>query len=152
MLSLLWMIPVFALDRVSKLFLRSFLARGPFVLIPGVLSLTYAQNTGMAFSFLSEHTGLLTVLSALLLAAMTVCFMYYLPRTRLCRSLIGVFVGGALGNLYDRVFYGYVIDFIELLFVRFAIFNVADIAVVIAGGALIALLVFTEDKVREPGK
>ena len=115
---------VLVLDQLSKQWLR----QADRVLIPGVLKLTGVRNTGAAFGLLGGGQWGLAAVTAVL----TLLVLLYIWRAR-PRGLFGLglalIVGGALGNLVDRLLLGYVIDFIELLFVRFAIFNVADIAV-----------------------
>ena len=100
------------------------------VLLPGVLRMTYAQNTGMAFSMLSGRPWLLGFLSVGLLTSGCLLLRRYRlgPVSRTAAMLI---LGGALGNLLDRFIHGYVIDMFEVLLFGFAIFNVADVALVI---------------------
>ena len=69
-----------------------------------------------------------------------------LPKT--ARAGMWMIIGGGLGNLYDRIVYGAVMDFIEPLFVRFAVFNAADIAIV-CGAVLAAAAIFIDEKRRE---
>ena len=115
--------------------------KGTVVIIPHLLGLQYLENTGMAFSMLSGKTVFLAVVTSLALAVMA----YFLfikrigqPFERFCFILI--FAGG-VGNLIDRIFQGYVIDYFEFLFMDFAIFNVADVYVCMGVG-LYALYVF----------
>ncbi|MBQ3390907.1 MAG: signal peptidase II [Clostridia bacterium] len=133
---------VFALDRLVKHWCISTLRPiGSLAVWPNVLSFTYAQNTGAAFSMLSGKRTLLTVLP---IAAFCLLVWLYLkrvfahPLTDLAFPLI---MGGAIGNLYDRILYGYVVDFIEIRLFRFAIFNVADCAISIGSALLILYLV-----------
>jgi len=125
---------VFAADRATKIWAMGRKPAGE-VLIPGVLGLRYAENRGIAFSLFSGSPVLPAVLAGgvLLLAAMLLRErkMGALPETGLMMML-----GGALGNLADRIFLGYVPDWIELLFVRFAIFNAADMCLTV-GCALV---------------
>ena len=110
---------------------------GPVTLIPGVLAFTYAENTGMAFSILSGYTWLLGVVS---LAAIALGW-WILRGFRLgpvSRTAAMLMLGGAVGNMIDRFFRGYVVDMFEALFVEFAIFNVADAALTV-GTALMAV-------------
>ncbi len=110
---------------------------GSVTLIPHVLALTYAENTGMAFSLFSGRAWLLGVVSALcILAGWLVLRRYKLGR--LSRIAAMLMLGGAVGNMLDRFFRGYVVDMFEVLFVEFAIFNVADAALTV-GTALMAL-------------
>lgn len=124
---------VFAVDRASKAWAVSALRDSPRDVWPGVLRFAYAENTGAAFSALQGSTVLLTVLTALILAALLTLLLLrggqYPP---IARAALWVLLGGGLGNLYDRVAYGYVVDFIEPTFVRFAVFNVADAFMVLA--------------------
>lgn len=111
-----------ALDQGVKALARH--AEG-FTLIPGVLAFTYAENTGMAFSLFSGQPWLLALLSL----GLMVLGWRILRRYRLgpwSRTAAMMMLGGAVGNLIDRLLTGYVVDMFEVLFVRFAIFNVAD--------------------------
>ena len=138
-----------ALDRLSKLWAASSLAgRGAAEVIPGVLGWRYAENTGAAFSAFAGSGAALCVSTALIMAAALVWLLRH-PR---CGGWLAcgvvMAVAGGMGNLYDRVRYGYVIDFIELLFVRFAIFNVADIFVVCGTICLMIGILRAEGKKR----
>ena len=119
------------LDRLSKFFLMD----ADSVLIPGLIRLTGTRNTGAAFSLFSDSAWVLPLVTALLTLAVAI----YIIKTRpkgLMGAALAVLLGGAAGNLIDRLSLGYVIDFIELSFIRFPIFNLADIAVV--SGCLLA--------------
>ncbi len=107
------------------------------VLIPGILGLTYAENTGAAFSMLSGQPFAMGLISVLCIGLGWLLLRSYRLGT-LSRIGAMLMLGGAVGNLIDRLFRGYVIDMFEFLFVRFAIFNVADAAVT-AGAALLFL-------------
>ena len=109
----------------------------PVTLLPGVLRLTYAENTGMAFSLFSGRAWLLGFVSAgCILLGWLVLRRYRLgPLSRIASMLM---LGGAVGNMLDRWIRGYVVDMFEALFVDFAIFNVADAALTV-GAVLMAL-------------
>lgn len=130
-----------ALDQLTKHLTRTYLmSRGTVVLIPGVVGLTYVENTGMAFSSFSGYTPVLAVLSlaaSVLLAA--AIWKRWLPQP-FCQWMLTLILAGAVGNLIDRAFLGYVTDMIQVLFVNFAVFNVADCCVVV-GGILLAVYV-----------
>ena len=110
---------------------------GSVTLIPRVLALTYAENTGMAFSLFSGRAWALGVVSAAcILVGWLVLRRYQLGRfSRIAAMLM---LGGAVGNMIDRFLRGYVVDMFEALFVKFAIFNVADAALTV-GTALMAI-------------
>ena len=117
------------------------------VLIPGVLGLSYYENPGAFFGFLGGLDAARWLLSALKIAILGGILWYYnrLPlqkRLWLIRvPLILIFVGG-LGNLIDRVTLGIVRDMLEFLFVRFAIFNLADVYVTVGVFSLIFIGLF----------
>ena len=139
-----WMaVAVVMADQLVKALARRL--TGPMTLIPGLIGLRYSENTGMAFSLLSRHTWLLTAFSALLiLVGWRVMRRYRLGR--LSRIAAMLMLGGAVGNLIDRLLAGYVVDMFEVLLFRFAIFNVADAALTVGGMLLaVTLLFFPKD-------
>lgn len=102
-------------------------------LIPGVLQLHYSENDGAMMGLLPGKTVLMSVLAFVMLAIMVYIIFSGKIRSRvLYCALVGVFAGG-LGNIIDRIFRGYVIDYIEVLFVRFYIFNFADCLITVGG-------------------
>ena len=107
------------------------------VLIPGVIRLTTAFNTGAAMSLFSGGGAVLAAVTVLLILAGG-AFAWQRACGGLSALGCGLMLGGAVGNLVDRLLYGYVIDLFELTFVRFYIFNGADVAIV-TGAALCAV-------------
>lgn len=92
----------------------------------GLFQLTYVENTGAAFSSFSNSTLVLSVLTSIIIAVCLVyLFMRKSPSIFVTVSLI-LIVSGGIGNMIDRISNGYVIDFIEPLFIKFAVFNIAD--------------------------
>ena len=120
----------------------------PVTLIPGVLALTYTQNTGMAFSLFSGRAWALGVVSAVcILAGWLVLRRYSLGQWSRIGAML--MLGGAAGNMIDRFLRGHVVDMFETLFVTFAVFNVADAALTV-GTALMAIsLIFRPDEWRD---
>ena len=125
---------VFLLDILSKNFIQNKMIYGEQVEITSFLSLVHFQNTGAAFSFLSDQGGW----QRYFLIAISLLAVLYIPwlinqYKKNILIIIGLFLilGGAMGNLYDRISYGYVIDFIYLHFAEFywPAFNVADSAI-----------------------
>ncbi len=113
--------------------------------IPGLFQLTYVQNTGMAFSMLQGGRWFFLVMT---LAAFAI--MGYALKKKWITHPTGLWAlaaiaGGAVGNLIDRVRLGYVIDMIEVTFMEFAVFNVAD-CFVVCGAILLAIYAFFFDK------
>ena len=96
--------------------------------IPGIVQLTYVQNTGAAFSSFEGQQWLFALIFLVFTAA--VVYEYFkksMPFTACERWLIAAIYAGGLGNMIDRVRLGYVVDMIETTFMEFPVFNVADI-------------------------
>ena len=121
---------------------------GPVTLIPRVLALTCARNTGMAFSLFSGRAWALGVVSAVCIVGGWLVLRRYRLGTV---SRIGamLMLGGAVGNMIDRFLRGYVVDMFEALFVDFAIFNVADAALTIGTALMAFTLLLRPDEWRE---
>ena len=119
-------------------------------LIPGVLELRYFLNDGMAFSMLAGKQKLLIAATSLmLLGVLWMLFARKLtPLERVAWTLV---LGGGIGNLIDRVLNGEVVDYINLLFMQFAVFNFADICVCVGVG-LWVLVIFLEELHAENGQ
>ena len=117
-------------------------------LIPGLVELCYVQNTGGGFSILTEHTWLLTLVSAVVAVALTVVLFKKVFRHPFGVASLSIVLAGAIGNLIDRALFGSVTDMFNLLFMRFAVFNVADICVVVGGIAAAAYYLLLADKLE----
>ena len=133
------------LDQVTKLAAVSALKdREPFVLIPGVFQLQYLENRGAAFGLLQNARIFFLAVTLIALAAV-IYVLVRLPLKRkyiVLRFLMVLIAAGAVGNMIDRVFLGYVRDFLYFSLIDFPIFNVADIYVTCATILLILLLLF----------
>ena len=111
--------------------------------IPGVLSLTYVQNTGAAWSMFEGMQWMFALIFLVLTVA--VLYEYFkapLPFSRFERWCIAAIYGGGLGNMIDRVRFGYVIDMIKTDFMNFPVFNVADCFITCGCFAMIFSLLF----------
>ena len=133
------------LDRLTKLWAQYALApRGGAPLWPGVLGLRYARNTGVAFSLGAGLAWLIPAATACLALAVLVIAWRGKGWPRPARGGLLLIAAGGVGNLLDRLIYGYVVDFIELQFVTFPIFNLADVAICL--GALCAAMAMLPGK------
>ena len=129
-------LPVFAADQLSK---RAAAAvDGCRTLIPGILRCHRVSNTGMAFSMLSGHGWLLAGLTAAMIAGIALYLFRHPDEPALTRAGLWLIAGGGAGNLADRLTRGAVIDFLELAFVRFAVFNVADVCICLGAALVVA--------------
>lgn len=132
---------LFLIDLVSKVIISTNLElNNSLVIIDDFFSLTYIKNYGAAFSILVNYRLLLIIVSIIVIILLIIFLIKNKLKTKLefiCYSLL---LGGILGNLFDRVVYGYVIDFFDFTFFgyNFAIFNLADSFIVIS----IILLLF----------
>jgi signal peptidase II len=150
---LLLMAAVVLLDQVTKAIVVRALALHEYVpLVDGLLSLSHVRNRGAAFGLLSEwdvpyQSALLSVLSLGALVAIALYFVRLPSSARLPRVALALVLGGALGNLIDRVRLGYVVDFVHAYWRQhqWPDFNVADSAITIG----VTLLVL--DILRSPG-
>lgn len=132
----LWLAPgaaVLLLDRLVKIWTEGVECQA----IPGVIAICSVHNSGMALGLFQGRTvGILLLSLGLIgLCAWLLCSMR--PQG-LAAAAVSMVAGGALGNMLDRVFLGYVMDMFDLEFMDFYVFNVADVAVV-AGAALCGL-------------
>ncbi len=131
------------IDRLTKLAVTR-LAPRPGALIPGVINLRPVENRGMAFSMLSGQSLALTLVTAAMIAVLVGWLIARPEAPRLFRAGLWLIAGGGLGNLYDRLTRGGVVDFIELAFVRFAVFNVADVCICAGAALAVAGTMMTE--------
>lgn len=125
--------------------LKTLLKNADQPLIPGVIKLLGIRNTGVSFGLLAGHPEMvaLITLALILLAGL------FLRRMRLggLGALgAGLMLGGALGNLLDRMIYGAVVDYLKLLFIDFPVFNLADVAILLGAGLLVL------EAIKTPGE
>jgi len=140
---------IIALDQISKYWVINNI--GPtdsITVIPEVIDFVYVKNTGAAFSFLADKTYGIIFLSCISVAFCigVVWFMIKKkPQNKLLTISLALMLSGAFGNVIDRISRGYVVDFIETTFIKFPVFNVADIAITL-GAALVIIFVLFFDK------
>ncbi len=120
-------------------------------LIPGVVHLIYVENRGAAFGILQNMRVFFLILTAAALIFIVVAQLRRWPRHPLGVWSLTLIMGGALGNFIDRAAQGYVVDMFEFEFVRFAIFNVADMFVSIGGVLFCIYLLFMHEQ-KDGGK
>jgi len=127
---------VFLIDRLLKLAVQATMFTGQSVpLVPGVLHLTYIQNSGGAFGILSGNP-LVLLIGSLAAVAVVLWLLLTGPPSRMAALACGLVLGGAAGNLADRLLTGKVTDYVDISV--WPIFNAADVAIV--GGVGLLLL------------
>ena len=150
MLATIVIVLLVLLDQLVKYLVKTNIPLGSSVsFLPGILSLAHIHNTGAAFSMLSGARWFFVILTV----AFVIFGMWVLLTGRLRHSLGKwswvLVLAGAVGNLIDRCLYGYVVDMFEVQFMHFAIFNVADIFVVVGGILFCIYYLFLHDKKKE---
>ncbi|MCX6597869.1 MAG: signal peptidase II [Acidobacteria bacterium] len=141
----LWAGLIVALDRVTKVLIEQKVALWDTIpVIPGILNIVYTRNRGAAFGLLNDAPELLR---KVLLIGVSLVILGFIVRMLLTQSesrlALTLVLGGAVGNLYDRIVYGSVTDFIQVFLgsYEWPSFNVADSAICIGAG-LLALEIF----------
>ena len=141
----IYIIGLILIDQLSKVWALSAL-RGTegIVVIPNVFELSYLENRGAAFGILQDHQIFFVLITVA--AAVILTWIYRrIPQTKKyipLRISYALIMAGAFGNLIDRVFRGYVIDFIYFSLIDFPVFNMADIYVVCSGIFLVFCVCF----------
>ncbi len=163
---------VFLLDQLTKAYIHNTMhLYQSYPVLGDFLRITYIENSGMAFG-IKVSSSLPVTLAAMVAAAVIMVYLYKMNgEQRTARAAMALILGGALGNLYDRITRGSVVDFIDveffnlripefnLLFLRFPgyslerwpVFNVADAAVTV-GMIILAVIVLTEKKPEAPSQ
>ena len=141
-----------AIDQLTKWLAATFLRQvGTFPIISEVLHLTYHTNKGMAFGMLESHRWLFMSVSTITIIGLAfLLYSGYVRQNKLYTVSLALIISGGIGNMIDRFFLGYVIDFIDFRLIDFAIFNGADSFVCVGAGILILALIL--DVIKEAKK
>lgn len=150
MIETLVVVLLVALDQIVKYLVKTNIPLGGQMdFIPHILGLTHIHNTGAAFSMLSGARWFFVVLT-IVFVVFALWVLYAKKITHpMGRWTLVLIIAGALGNLIDRIIYGYVVDMFEVLFMQFAIFNVADIFVVVGGILFCIYFGFLHDRQKD---
>ncbi len=153
---LLWSllsIVIIILDQVTKAWVVSSIGLTESIkIIPGILDFVYVKNTGAAFSILAQREYGIIILSAVSIIFCAAVIWYILkkkPTSKLLLLSLSLMVGGAAGNVLDRIARGFVVDFIEVQFINFPVFNVADIAITVGAVLIIIYEIFFDRTKKE---
>ncbi|MBE6680101.1 MAG: signal peptidase II [Ruminococcaceae bacterium] len=112
-------------------------------ILDGILNFTFIKNDGMAFGLLGEHRWIFMTLSTVGIVAMLVYLIYLKGEDKLFSFSLSLVIGGGIGNMFDRILLGYVVDFIDVRCFSFWkwIFNFADSAVCVGAGLIILAVI-----------
>ncbi len=134
-----------ALDHITKYWALTYLKPlGNTSVIEGILDFTFVENRGAAFGFLSGQRWLFIILTLVISVGIIYIFIK-LPRNKVnlwIRFSLLLIFAGAMGNIIDRIYRGYVVDFLEITFISWPVFNMADIYVVIGTTMLMFIMLF----------
>jgi signal peptidase II len=149
---------VLVLDQLTKWWIASNLEVGKsFWIIEGFVRLRHTHNTGAAFGIFQDSTGVLSILSLVIISGILIAFVRWGNLSKLSVFAAGLIVGGALGNLVDRVRLGYVVDFIDVYnphldiggtIYTFPVFNVGDSGITIGVILIMIGLLFGKEEQR----
>lgn len=117
-----------------------------------LVDLTYLENRGAIFGSMAGQRWFLVGFTSLVIILASVGMIMALKRSKFLSFSIMLFVAGGIGNIIDRIRYGYVVDMFEFKFVHFAIFNVADICVTFAFIFIIIYMLFIDPKKEKAKK
>lgn len=140
-----------ALDQIIKYFVYNDLRPiGSKVILKGILGLNYVENTGAMMGIMQGRTSFLAVAAAIILVVLFALIALKKIKFGFIYCCLVMIVSGGLGNIIDRIFRGFVIDYIEVLFVDFYVFNFADCLVTVAAFLIIGYEIY--DMVKESNR
>ena len=151
LISTILAVVLIAVDQIVKNWAAETLIKGDITIIDKVLYLNYAENTGVAFSMFSDNRWILVGVTSLMLIAVLAFFLSGKVTGKLEVFSLSLLLAGGVGNLIDRISLGYVIDYIDVRIINFAIFNFADICICV-GAFLLCVAVYFSDKKENPEK
>ncbi|MCI5972772.1 MAG: signal peptidase II [Anaerococcus sp.] len=145
MIYLLIIILGLVIDRLTKIYAVNNLMER--TLDGKLINLTYLENRGAAFGILQDKRLIFIILTTAIVIYLLYYFLKNIKTSPMILNLsLAMIISGAIGNFYDRLIQGYVVDFIEFSFVRFPVFNVADILVTAGCTLMIIYIILHGDK------
>lgn len=143
-----------AIDQFIKIWvLDNLINTSSIVLIPGFLQLTYVENRGAAFGIFQGKVGILSILTLTVIIIGIVMLLMGKFKSKLTLVSVGLIIAGGTGNLIDRLFRSFVVDYLDIsLWFRFPVFNFADCCVVVGTILLMIYLLFFDEKENICGK
>lgn len=142
LISFISIVVLTAADQVIKFIVERYLQPvGTAEFINGFIGWNYVRNTGAAFGSFSENTTLLSVVTGVVLLIGIILIATKRIKSKFYLTCAVMIISGGLGNLIDRIVKGYVVDFIDVQFADFAVFNFADILVTVGSIALMIYVI-----------
>ena len=138
------------IDRLTKYIAVSTVKiDGPQEFLFGLFQFRYVENTGAAFSSFSDKTEILTVVTVIVILFCLVLLLSRKLKSLFVNICLMLVTAGGIGNVIDRIAYGFVVDFIEPLFIDFAVFNFADCCITVGAFMLIGFEIYELIKERK---
>ncbi len=135
------------IDQVTKIVVKNFMEEKDSISVIGdIIRLTYIKNPGMAFGIQIGGKLFYTIFASMACVIILVYLFRLKPENFWARFALASILGGAIGNLIDRIIYSEVVDFIDIRIIRWPVFNFADIAVTIGMIILIVIVIFERNK------
>lgn len=142
---------IFLLDRLTKSLILSYFIPGEsLIIIDNIFSITYVRNTGGVFGLFTGQAGFFIQLSIIVIILISFYLFFGREKDFYIKVCLVLVLGGAIGNLFDRIFYGYVIDFLD--FRIWPVFNLADTAISVSSGLLLVRIFCFRSKNRKAGQ
>lgn len=146
--AIIFVLSLVGIDQLIKYFVIEYLKPiGVFELIEGFIRLRYVENTGAVFGSFSSHTAVLTVVSIILLIVTVYFLVSQKNKSKLVSFTLLLMIAGGIGNIIDRIRLHFVVDYIEPLFIDFAVFNFADCLITV--GAFVLMIYLVIDIVKD---
>ena len=147
MIEILIVLLIIAIDQLTKhlavIHLRDI---GTIEIVKGIFSLTYVENRGAAFGILQNQRWFFIILTIVICMGMAYFLITQSNTSLVLRISLAMILGGAIGNLIDRIRLGYVVDMLHFTLIDFPVFNVADCFVVSGTILLASYILFVADK------
>lgn len=133
------------IDQLIKYFVALYLPHaGTVTAVPYILDLTYVENRGVAFGMFKDMRWIFVVFTAIIILVLLYIIIFKGIKSKLFLVSSALIIGGGIGNLIDRIFYGYVIDYLQLSFFS-PVCNFADYAITVGTILLVIYLLFFSD-------
>jgi len=150
MIEVLIILSIILIDQLTKyLAVIRLKDIGSIEIVRGIFSLTYVENRGAAFGILQNHRWFFIITTTIICVVMIYFLITQSNTSIVLRISLSMILGGAIGNLIDRIRFGYVVDMLHFTLIDFPVFNVADCFVVTGTILLAYYILFVADKVEK---
>lgn len=138
-----------AIDLITKRMAVVYLQGDSFPIIKDILHFTYVENTGAAFGIFKGGRVFFVITTVVILAVVIFLLIKWKPQQTLVKMSAALVMAGAVGNLIDRIYHGFVVDFIDFRVINYPVFNIADCCVVVGAILFAVWVIFFEKKNEE---